>query len=187
MTLVQKLPGGNSIANPLSGKYTTKEIADGIKNANDIGAGLTSVIRGREGANPAEKAVTWFYRNLLLFPKGISQLAKTVLSIPTHLRNFFSAGAFAGANGILFEGLTNPGLLARAFREGVDTSALLKLGPNSAEAQAAYRELLELGVVNSQVQIGDLVNLLKDATGNPGVVSTDAILRPFMTKLKKLR
>ena len=133
-----------------------------------------------------EKAVTWFYRNLLLFPKGISQLAKTVLSIPTHLRNFFSAGAFAGANGILFEGLTNPGLLARAFREGVDTSALLKLGPNSAEAQAAYRELLELGVVNSQVQIGDLVNLLKDATGNPGVVSTDAILRPFMTKLKKL-
>ena len=184
--VVQKLPGGNTIANPLSGKFTTKEIADGIKNANDIGAGLTSVIRGREGANPAEKAVTWFYRNLLLFPKGISQLAKTVLSIPTHLRNFFSAGAFAGANGILFEGLTNPGLLARAFREGVDTSALLKLGPNSAEAQAAYRELLELGVVNSQVQIGDLVNLLKDATGNPGVVSTDAILRPFMTKLKKL-
>ncbi len=185
-SVVQKLPGGNSIANPLSGKFTTKEIADGIKNANDIGAGLTSVIRGREGANPAEKAVTWFYRNLLLFPKGISQLAKTVLSIPTHLRNFFSAGAFAGANGILFEGLTNPGLLARAFREGVDTSALLKLGPGSAEAQAAYRELLELGVVNSQVQIGDLINLLKDATGNPGVVSTDAILKPFMTKLKKL-
>ena len=184
--IIQKLPGGNTIVSPLSGKFTTKEIADGIKNANDIGAGLTSVIRGREGANPAEKAVTWFYRNLLLFPKGISQLAKTVLSIPTHLRNFFSAGAFAGANGILFEGLTNPGLLARAFREGVDTSALLKLGPGSAEAQAAYRELLELGVVNSQVQIGDLINLLKDATGNPGVVSTDAILRPFMSKLKKL-
>jgi hypothetical protein len=184
--IIQKLPGGNTIVSPLSGKFTTKEIADGIKNANDIGAGLTSVIRGREGANPAEKAVTWFYRNLLLFPKGVSQLAKTVLSIPTHLRNFFSAGAFAGANGILFEGLTNPGLLARAFREGVDTSALLKLGPGSAEAQAAYRELLELGVVNSQVQIGDLINLLKDATGNPGVVSTDAILRPFMSKLKKL-
>jgi hypothetical protein len=184
--IIQKLPGGNTIVSPLSGKYTTKEIADGIKNANDIGAGLTSVIRGREGANPAEKAVTWFYRNLLLFPKGISQLAKTVLSIPTHLRNFFSAGAFAGANGILFEGLTNPGLLKRAFAEGVDTSALLKLGPGSAEAQAAYRELLELGVVNSQVQIGDLINLLRDATGNPGVVSTDAILRPFMSKLKKL-
>ena len=185
-SVIQKLPGGKSIVNPLSGKYTTKEIADGIKNINDIGSGLTQVIRGREGANPAEKAATWFYRNLLLFPKGISQVAKTVLSIPTHLRNFFSAGAFAGANGILFEGLTNPKLLANAFAEGIDVSALLKLGPNSAKAQEAYRELLELGVVNTQVQIGDLVNLLKDVTANPGVVSTDAVLKPFLTKLKKL-
>ena len=184
--VIQKLPGGNSIVSPLSGKFTTKEIADGIKNANDIGAGLTSVIRGREGANPAEKAATWFYRNLLLFPKGISQMAKTIFSIPTHLRNFFSAGAFAGANGIFFEGLTNPGLLKEAFAEGIDTSALLKLGPGSAEAQAAYRELLELGVVNSQVQIGDLIGLLKTATGDPGVANTDTILRPFMSKLKKL-
>ena len=185
-SVVQKLPGGKSVVNPLSGKYTTKEIADGIKNINDIGSGLTQVIRGREGANPAEKAATWFYRNLLLFPKGVSQVAKTVLSIPTHLRNFFSAGAFAGANGILFEGLTNPRLLANAFAEGIDVSALLKLGPNSAKAQEAYRELLELGVVNTQVQIGDLVNLLKDVTANPGVVSTDAVLKPFLTKLKKL-
>jgi hypothetical protein len=184
--VIQKLPGGNALVSPLSGKFTTKEIADGIKNINDIGASLTSVIRGREGANPAEKAATWFYRNLLLFPKGVSQLAKTVLSIPTHLRNFFSAGAFASANGIFFEGLTNPGLLAKAFAEGVDTSALLKLGPNSPQAQAAYRELLELGVVNSQVQIGDLVSLLKDATGNPNLISTDTILKPFMSKLKKL-
>ena len=184
--VIQKLPGGKSVVNPLSGKYTTKEIADGIKNINDIGSGLTQVIRGREGANPAEKAATWFYRNLLLFPKGISQIAKTVLSIPTHLRNFFSAGAFAGANGILFDGLTNPKLFAKAFSDGIDISGLLKLGPNSARAQEAYRELLELGVVNTQVQIGDLVNLLRDVTANPGVVSTDAILKPFLTRLKKL-
>jgi len=185
-SVIQKLPGGKNVVNPLSGKYTTKEIADGIKNINDIGAGLTQVIRGREGANPAEKAATWFYRNLLLFPKGISQVAKTVLSIPTHLRNFFSAGAFAGANGILFEGLTQPNLLKKAFAEGIDLSGLLKLGPGSAKAQEAYRELLELGVVNTQVQIGDLINLLKDVTANPGVVNTDAVLKPFLTKLKKL-
>ena len=185
-TVTQKLPGGNTLVSPLAGKFTTKEIADGIKNINDIGAGLTQVIRGREGANPAEKAATWFYRNLLLFPKGVSQLAKTVLSIPTHLRNFFSAGAFASANGILFEGLTNPTLLRKAFGEGINVSGLLKLGPNSPQAQQAYRELLELGVVNSQVQIGDLINLLKDVTGNPGVVSTDSVLKPFMSKLKKL-
>jgi hypothetical protein len=185
-SVIQQLPGGKNIVNPLSGKYTTKEIADGIKNINDIGSGLTQTIRGREGANPAEKAATWFYRNLLLFPKGVSQMAKTVLSIPTHLRNFFSAGAFAGANGILFEGLTNPKLLSDAFSSGIDISGLLKLGPNSARAQEAYRELLELGVVNTQVQIGDLVNLLRDVTANPGVVDTDAVLKPFLTKLKKL-
>jgi len=184
--VLQKLPGGNTLVSPLSGKFTTKEIADGIANINDVGASLTSMVRGREGAKGAEKAAMWFYRNLLLFPKGVSQLAKTVLSIPTHLRNFFSAGAFASANGILFEGITNPNLLRKAFAEGIDTSGLLKLGPNSPQAQEAYRELLELGVVNSQVQIGDLVNLLKDATGNPGTISTDAILRPMLTKLKKL-
>ena len=180
---MEEIMKGGKVVNPLKGYYTTKDIAEGIGNANNVSA----FFRGeRKGATLPEKFITYGYRNLILLPKGLSQLAKTVLSIPTHLRNFFSAGAFAGANGILFEGLTNPGLLAKAFREGVDVSALLKLKPGSAEAQAAYRELLELGVVNSQVQIGDLVNLLKDATGNPGVVSTDAILKPFMTKLKKL-
>ncbi len=184
--VIEKLPGSNTIINPLKGKYTTKEIADGVKNLNGVASGLTAAIRGREGANPAEQAVSWFYRNLMLFPKAISQLAKTVLSIPTHLRNFFSAGAFAGANGVLFEGLTNPKLLANAFAEGIDTSSLLKLGPGSAKAQEAYRELLELGVVNSQVQIGDLINLLKDAGGGSNVAIMDATLSPFMRKLKKL-
>ena len=51
--------------------------------------------------------------------------------IPTHVRNFLSAGAFAGANGILFEGLTNPKLLKDAFQQGIDVSGLLKAGPNS--------------------------------------------------------
>ena len=187
MMLLKNYLDQDTIINPLKGKYTTKEIADGIKNLNGVASGLTAfAIRGREGANPAEQAVSWFYRNLMLFPKAISQLAKTVLSIPTHLRNFFSAGAFAGANGVLFEGLTNPKLLAKAFSDGIDISALLKLGPGSAKAQAAYRELLELGVVNSQVQIGDLINLLKDAGGGSNVAIMDATLSPFMRKLKKL-
>ena len=80
-------------------------------------------------------------------------------------------GAFAGANGILFEGLTNPGLLKEAFAKGIDTSALLKLGPGSAEAQAAYRELLELGVVNSQVQIGDLKNTNEDVKSEAKIIN----------------
>ena len=40
--IIQKLPGGNTIVSPLSGKFNTKEIADGIKNANQISGGLTA-------------------------------------------------------------------------------------------------------------------------------------------------
>jgi hypothetical protein len=124
------------------------------------------------------------YRNLLLFPKGVSQLAKTVFSVPTHLRNMLSAFGFSGANGILFE---NPELVAKAFREGIDVSGLTKLGPNSPRAQEAYRELLELGVVNSQVQIGDLKALLTDVKLGAQTANIDSIVNPFMKKMSKLK
>jgi hypothetical protein len=41
------------------------------------------------------------YTGLLLYPKATSQIAKTILSPITHMRNFISAGAFAAANGII--------------------------------------------------------------------------------------
>ena len=41
------------------------------------------------------------YHSLLLYPKATSQIAKTILSPVTHMRNFISAGAFATANGIV--------------------------------------------------------------------------------------
>ena len=83
--------------------YTTKDISDGLAIANHIkDTWLTSFARGREGASVAEQGASFLYRNLILIPKAASQLAKTVLSIPTHIRNVMSAGAFAGANGVLF-------------------------------------------------------------------------------------
>ena len=72
----------------------------------------------------AEKGASFMYRNLLLFPKATSQLAKTVFSIPTHLRNIISAGAFAAANGILFQGFRNPKMLGDAFRKGWQISGV---------------------------------------------------------------
>jgi hypothetical protein len=116
---------------------------------------------------------------MILFPKGLSQIAKTVLSIPTHLRNVFSAGAFAGANGTLFE---NPALIKEAFEESFGA---LQVGTRGEKANQAYQELLELGVVNSQVQIGDLMNLLRDVKFGEGMINTDNFLRPMLNKLKK--
>jgi len=164
------------VINPLKGSFTSKDIAEGIGNANNVSA----FFRGeRAGATLPEKIITFGYRNMILFPKGLSQIAKTVLSIPTHLRNVFSAGAFAGANGTLFE---NPALIKEAFEEAFGA---LQVGTRSRKANEAYQELLELGVVNSQVQIGDIMNLLRDVKFGEGMLNTDNFLRPMLNKLKK--
>ena len=169
------MKGGN-VVNPLKGYFTSKDIAEGIGNSNNVSA----FFRGeRKGATLPEKFITYGYRNLILLPKGLSQIAKTVLSIPTHLRNVFSAGAFAGANGTLFE---NPALIKEAFEESFGA---LQVGTRGEAANEAYRELLELGVVNSQVQIGDLINLLRDVKFGEGMLATDNYLRPMLSKLKK--
>ena len=178
------------ISNPLGAKYTTEAIADGLAKANGLTEGyFIQAVRGREGATAAEKGASFLYRNLLLFPKATAQLAKTVLSIPTHLRNIISAGAFAAANGVLTEGLINPRLLGDAFRKGWQIYGVANLKNTrfkDADFEKAYRELLELGVVNSQVQIGDLRNLLRDVNFGDSIMDIDKILNPMLTRLKKI-
>ena len=178
------------ISNPLGSKYTTVDIADGLAKANGLTEGyFVRAVRGREGATSAEKGASFLYRNLLLFPKATAQLAKTVLSIPTHLRNLISAGAFAAANGILTEGFFNPRLLGQSFRKGWQISGVANLKNTrfkDAEFEKAYRELLELGVVNSQVQIGDLRNLLRDVNFGDSIMDLDKVVNPMLAKLKKI-
>jgi hypothetical protein len=178
------------IANPLIGKFTTRPIAEALEKANSLTEGyFTAAVRGREGATSAEKGASFLYRNLLLFPKATSQLAKTVFSIPTHLRNIISAGAFAAANGILFQGFRNPKMLGDAFRKGWQISGVGNLKNTrfkDADFEAAYRELLELGVVNSQVQIGDLRALMKDVQFGDKISDLDSVLNPMLSKLKKV-
>ena len=181
------IPGSkNNIVNPFQsekGFYTTKEIAESLKNFNDIASGLTGFVRGRETAGPGEKAASFLYRNLLLIPKAASQLAKTVLSIPTHIRNMLSATGFTIANGGLFE---NPKVLKEVFGDALNISGLFK-GDKSKEAVKAYQDLIELGVVNSQVQIGDLKALLKDTKLGANILDVDKSINPLLNKLKRLK
>ena len=176
---------GEDIANPLTGLYTTKDIADGLAVANNLkDTWLQAFAKGREGASVGEQVASFMYRNLLLIPKGASQLAKTVLSIPTHIRNFMSAGAFAGANGVLF---TNPADLAKAFKEGAQISGIFNLkNAKQADFEKAYQEMLELGIVNQQIQVGDLKGLFSAARFGEDVANTDAVLRPMMSRLKAI-
>ena len=44
---------------------------------------------------------------------------------------------------------------------------------------------MELGVVNSQVQIGDVKNLLRDTGFGDKILEVDAIVNPLLSKLKK--
>src|SRR5210317_379946 len=186
---MSQFKAGN-IENPLAPLYTTRDIADGLKRANGLTEGyFTAAVKGKEGATVAEKGASFLYRNLVLFPKATAQLAKTVLSIPTHLRNLISAGAFASANGILFEGLLDPKLLGNSFRKGWQISGVGNIKNtrfDDAAFEKAYRELLELGIVNSQTQIGDLKNLLRDVNFGDKLTDLDSMLSPMMSRLKKI-
>jgi len=177
-----RLPGIQYVDNEILDSWTSKEIAEGMLHANDVPRGLAGAIRGREAASSAESAATYLYRTLLLAPKAASQMAKTILSIPTHLRNLISAGMFTVANGTIAE----PTFFKNAVK-GFKGSGVFKLGPKSPEMQKLYQELLELGVVNSQVQIGDLTALFKDViqTGDQ-FISPDTILKSFFKKMKKV-
>jgi hypothetical protein len=163
------------LVNRLQGMYTTKDIAEAFGNASRV----SQWMRGEAG-NKFTKTMSAAYRNLYLTPKAGSQYAKTILSVPTHFRNFLSSSAFVLANG----GLTSPAALYRGIKKAKDS---VQLGIRDPKAMEYYRELLELGVVNSNVRMGDLTNLMRDAkVFESGNVATDSILKPMINSLGKV-
>jgi len=163
------------LINRLQGMYTTKDIAEAFGNASRV----SQWMRGESG-NAFTRTASWAYRNLYLTPKAGSQYAKTILSVPTHFRNFLSSAGFAVGNGAL----TNPVALYRGMKKAKDS---LQVGIRDPKAMEYYRELLELGVVNSNVRMGDLTNLMRDAKlFESGNVATDSILKPMINTLGKV-
>ena len=75
--------------NPLNGKFTSTEFEEAIKFAEKLPL---------EGLMKSD-----IYRYLVAVPKGVAQVAKTVLSPFTHMRNFTSAVAFSLGTGNLFK------------------------------------------------------------------------------------
>ena len=163
------------LINRLQGQYTSKDIAESFSNASKV----SEWMRGEKG-NFAARTASGAYRNLFLTPKAVSQYAKTVLSIPTHFRNFLSSSAFALANGAL----VNPVYMIRGFNQARKS---LNLGLRDPKAMEYYRELLELGVTNSNVRMGDLKNLMRDAKiFESGNIATDSILKPMARALGRV-
>ena len=150
--------------NPLNQLFTddiTLEALTTVDKINDKGIG---------------KAI---YDNFILYPKATSQIAKTILSPITHVRNFISAGAFAGANGIL-PGITiSPTQLLRDFKDTYGTLS-------KSNGGELYEKLLKLGVVNSNVRLGDLRNLLDDVNFGETLSQTKG-LKSMMKSLSKIK
>jgi len=126
------------IINPIEGKVALNDYADALGQTKET----------------SKSFLAQLYQNTILYPKATAQMAKTILAPFTHARNFLSAAAFAGANGLLPFG--NTADVKAAW------NALQVAGPGTRQANELYQELLRLGVVNSQVQLGDLRKLLED-------------------------
>ncbi len=130
------------ITNPLQGKFAINGVADALEETSkNLGA---------------KSMVGKMYENFILYPKATSQIAKTILSPITHVRNFLSASAFATANGIIPGVTLTPAMMKEAY------SALQTSMKGTRQQNELYQKLLRLGVVNSQVQVGDLVKLMED-------------------------
>jgi hypothetical protein len=153
------------IINPISGKVALNDVAEAFMKTEESMKGLGAQI----------------YNNLVLYPKGTSQMAKTILAPFTHVRNFISATAFAGANGILPFG--NIKDVKAAFR------ALQAPGPGMKASNEFYQELLRLGVVNSNVRLKQVQDLLQDA--NFGSIlnnkNSDWALNKLMKRFSKIK
>jgi len=152
---------GGSI-NPLNELYTTP--------------GMAKALEGTSLAFDKAGMLGQLYQSLVLYPKGLSQIAKTILSPVTHVRNFVSAGAFATANGIIPDGAA----IKQAYQ------ALQTPLKGTRQQNDLYEELLRLGVVNSNVRLGDLTRLLEDVNFGETMTS-DKGLRMLLKPLSKLK
>ena len=140
--------------------------------------GVADAMMKTSGVVESSGTLGRIYESFVLYPKATSQIAKTILSPVTHLRNFVSAGAFASANGIL--PLADPKAIKQAYQ------ALQTPLKGTRQQNELYEELLELGVVNSNVSLGDLSRLLKDVNFGESMTS-DKGMRLLLKPLSKLK
>ena len=150
---------------PLEGKYIRTPFYDAVFDT-------TSNWLNRSG-------VGTFYKYAVLAPKAASQIAKTILSPLTHVRNFISAGAFVSANGAFFPTYGDIQMLAPkslggqgTFKQAYDLTGKRILGTMTKADDELYQRLLKVGVVDSQVQVGESKRLIKDVLNNPAAADS---------------
>jgi hypothetical protein len=151
------------LINPLQGKFALKDYAQAFKQTQESGKSIPRQL----------------YNSLILYPKGLSQMSKTILAPFTHARNFISATAFAAANGHLPFGNIDD---VKAAFNALQAKGFRRDNP-------FYQELLELGVVNSNVQLRQVADLLEDVDFGSTLnkLDSDYGLGRFLKGLKKIK
>jgi len=163
------------LVNRLKGMYTTEQIANSLDPVNKI----SNFFTGPKSTKFTQR-MSDAYKYIFLYPKAGAQIAKTVLSPTTHIRNFLSSSGFSLANGTLF---ADPRLIARAMK---DASKVLQVGLRSPEGMKEYRKLVEKGVLNTNTTMGDYQNLIKDLELNPDGGFTTNIFKRMLQRLSRL-
>ena len=156
-----KVGGDFAQLSPLDGKYLRAPIYDQVFN-------VTSNFLNRSDIGTA-------YKIGLLIPKAISQVAKTILSPITHIRNFISAGAFAGANGVFTPGYGNISALAPElfggkgmFGQAYGTSFKGTFGGKVSEPfQLLRKRMQRVDVLSSSVVGRDIDAFVKQLFTDP--------------------
>jgi hypothetical protein len=146
--------------NPINGMFSSKEFIDSITFADQMIADQVS------------KTLLWkIYKSIILAPKSIFQLNKTIFDPFTHVKLFTVNNLFALGNGNFF---LNPYKAMQVFREDFGTKSLSAvketfntlqpqfLYKNLPQNQSFYNYLLRKGVVYSSATAKDLRFLMDD-------------------------
>jgi len=158
----ESLVGGT---NPLRDVYTSTAIADAVTGAsNDIISN--------------SNAFGYIWNNFVLLPKATSQIAKTILSPITHVRNFVSGLNFVTANGNIPSG--------KAFKRAYQSLQIPMKGARTPEGNDFYRMLQEKKVVSSNVRYGDTQELLKKMTFLGDNINPNNLVSSLFNKAKTI-
>ena len=132
----ESMAGG---VNPLRNAWTSAAMADAVTGAN-------------KDLISNSNTFGYVWNNFVLLPKATSQMAKTIFSAITHVRNFVSGGAFATANG-------NIDFTGKAYKRAYQSLQIPMKG--ARQDNDFYNMLLKYKVVSSNARLGDQKELIK--------------------------
>lgn len=141
-----KSPLGESVyTNPLDGRFTSETFKDALNFSEKL---ITD-----------DLAKSVIYQHLVLIPKGLTQISKTILGPFTHTRNFITSAQFALGTGNLYK---NPIKMVKNFKQAFNTIQPQLVYRNLPKDQALYKFLLEEQVVSSSATARDIAGVLDD-------------------------